>query len=389
MLRIVEFSLWASRFVLAAVFLLAGAGKLADPVGWRKALRDFSLPAWIAQPLMVLLPVLEPLVAAALVPASVRLVWSPRRFRAAHRLYDWRRLRHDPGRKPDCHCFGQLHSAPVGWTTLTRNGVLAVIAGWLASRAPRQLGPDLWAWYFTLGAEGRKVAAVAGCAAAFLFFRLLVRSRPRSESTESPLPAVDWGEDEPEEGPSVPIKRTTPRPAPRTAPQPAPEVPTPAANTAMGIGLAVGTPAPEFELPGINGVKRSSQSLRKQGADVLLVFLSPFCKPCDSVPSSLVRWARDVGRLPNIVLISRGTAQDNLPKLKEFGTSQVLLQRNSEVAEMYDCVATPAAVLVGADGRIRSELAQGGPAIRKLLSSSGKGNSPAAENIAESEPARL
>jgi hypothetical protein len=28
------------------------------------------------------------------------------------------------GRRPDCHCFGQIHSAPVGWTTLVRNGCL-------------------------------------------------------------------------------------------------------------------------------------------------------------------------------------------------------------------------------------------------------------------------
>lgn len=35
------------------------------------------------------------------------------------------------GRKPDCHCFGQLHSAPAGWKTLARNGVLAAVAGFV------------------------------------------------------------------------------------------------------------------------------------------------------------------------------------------------------------------------------------------------------------------
>src|SRR4029079_10513856 len=33
------------------------------------------------------------------------------------------------GEKPNCHCFGQLHSTPVGWTTLARNAGLAAIAG--------------------------------------------------------------------------------------------------------------------------------------------------------------------------------------------------------------------------------------------------------------------
>src|SRR5213078_574628 len=33
------------------------------------------------------------------------------------------------GRQPECHCFGQLHSAPAGWPTLIRNLVLAALAG--------------------------------------------------------------------------------------------------------------------------------------------------------------------------------------------------------------------------------------------------------------------
>jgi hypothetical protein len=40
---------------------------------------------------------------------------------------------------------------------------------------------------------------------------------------------------------------------------------------------------------------------------------------------------------------------------------------------MYDCGVTPAAVLVGADGLIRSGLAVGGQAIRELVSSCAKG----------------
>jgi hypothetical protein len=35
------------------------------------------------------------------------------------------------GRTPECHCFGQLHSAPAGWKTLARNGILAAVAGFV------------------------------------------------------------------------------------------------------------------------------------------------------------------------------------------------------------------------------------------------------------------
>jgi peroxiredoxin len=345
----------ASRLLLAAIFFLAGAGKLIDPAGWRKTLRDFSVPSAFAQPMMVLLPVLELAVAAALIPASVAWIGARGALALLSAFMIAVAFAMIRGRKPDCHCFGQLHSAPVGWPTLIRNAVLALCAGWLVSRGQRTLGPDLWAWYLTLGVEGRKVAVVVACAVGFLVFGLLLRSRPRRASA----PAVDDEQEDQEPRPAA-------APKPRTAPAPRP--PESARRSALGIGLPIGTPAPEFELPGMNGEKRSSQSLRRQGRDVLLVFSSPFCKPCETMPSNLVRWAREREQFPNIVLISKGTAEDNRPKLKEFGTAQVLLQRESEVAEMYDCISTPSAVLVGADGLIRSELVNGGPAIKQLLS---------------------
>jgi len=372
-LRIAEFTLLTSRLLLAAVFLLAGASKLVDPLGFRKALRDFGLPPALARPLVALLPVLEIAVAAALIPA--RLAWFGARgalvlltvFMIAVGIAMIR------GRKPDCHCFGQLHSAPVGWPTLVRNGVLAVFAGWLASRGDGNLGPDPWAWFSSLDVIERKLAIVAACAVAFLFIYLLRRSRPATESIESQLSfslAID-DEDEPEERPAAASGQRTGKPTGIRTEPPA-EFPELAKVAAMGIGLPIGTPAPEFELPGMTGEKRSLQSLRKQGRDVVLIFSSPHCKPCQALASSLVRWKREIEGLPNIVLVSRGAPQDNLAKLKEFGTSQVLLQRNFEVAEMYDCISTPTAVLVGADGLIRSELALGGVAIKQLLSSSAK-----------------
>jgi hypothetical protein len=53
------------------------------------------------------------------------------------------------GRTPDCHCFGQLHSAPAGWKTLARNRVLAVVAGFV-----------LWEGYE--GGAGRSALAWLG-----------------------------------------------------------------------------------------------------------------------------------------------------------------------------------------------------------------------------------
>lgn len=359
--------LLASRLALAALFLLAGSTKLVDPRGWRRALRDFSVPNFLLGPAMVLLPLVEISVAIALLPAAV--AWYGARaavaLLAAFMLaVAFAMIR---GRKPDCHCFGQLHSAPVGWQTLLRNALLGVLALWLALRKPGDLGPGLYDWYNTLGEEAGKIALVAAGAVAFLFFVLLLRSRPRPQPVEPPVEEEAEEEKEPEparqEAAVAPAKpRTVARPA---APPPEP----PPARVAFGIGLPVGTAAPAFELPRITGEKRNLQSLLGQGRDVMLVFTSPGCKACESIPPNLVKWAREMEQSPNIVLITKGAPEDIRPKLKDFGTAQVLLQRGSEVAELYDCISTPSAVLIGADGLIRSELATGGPAIRKLLAS--------------------
>jgi hypothetical protein len=40
------------------------------------------------------------------------------------------------GRAPDCHCFGQVHSAPPGRGTLLRNTCLAALGGVAVAAGP-------------------------------------------------------------------------------------------------------------------------------------------------------------------------------------------------------------------------------------------------------------
>jgi peroxiredoxin len=278
------------------------------------------------------------------------------------------------GRKPACRCFGQLHSKPVGWPELSRDAALAACAAWLVSRGPLRLGPGFWVWVAGLHGQEKKTALVAVGMAGFLFFRLLDRARPERQPSESPLPpTIDDEDEESHEPASAPVQRpfSAPRPAPVRRAVPA-SSPTPAKPSAKGIGLPIGTLAPEFELPAIAGGTRSLRSLREQGRDVLLIFSNPYCESCHALVPSLVRWTRELAGVLNIVVISRGPAPDLLPKLKEFETSRILLQREFEIAEAYDCTATPTAVLVSADGLIGSELAVGREAIQQLVSPSSK-----------------
>ncbi len=116
------------RLLLAAVFAVAGVAKLADLAGSRRAVRDFGLPARFAPALALLLPFAELAIAAALVPSTSA------RFAAAGAaalllLFVLAiGVNLSRGRRPDCHCFGKLHSAPAGWGTLARNAALAAVA---------------------------------------------------------------------------------------------------------------------------------------------------------------------------------------------------------------------------------------------------------------------
>jgi peroxiredoxin len=371
-LRIAEYSLLAARLALAAVFLMAGVAKIVDPVGSRRAFREFGLSPALSRAMLAALPALELSVATVLIPAALAWYGALGALTLLTGFLIAIIIAMIRGRRPDCHCFGQVHSAPVGWRTLARNGFLMGCAGWLVARGRGQSGPALWSWLASLNDPELKGVTVGACLLAFLMFRLIARARPARPSIESPDPS-DIGDEESagetDTESAVPVVARPPAPIamdqPVTAPGP------------LDIGLPIGTTAPPFELPSLTGETRSLQSLRAGGCDVVLIFSSPFCKPCEVLASNLVRWRQELKGLPNIVLISRGTPRENLAKLKDFGGSQILLQRETEVAHAYDCSTTPTAVLIGADGRIRTELVSGGLAIKQLLASSVRHSVPA------------
>src|SRR5215469_7458654 len=121
-------ALLIARVLLFVVFLVAGIAKLADLAGSRAALRDFGVPAQLSTSLGTLLPLCELAVAVALLlPATAW--WGALGALVLLLLFvagiGYNLAR---GRQPECHCFGQLHSAPVGWPTLIRNLVLAAVA---------------------------------------------------------------------------------------------------------------------------------------------------------------------------------------------------------------------------------------------------------------------
>jgi uncharacterized membrane protein YphA (DoxX/SURF4 family)/peroxiredoxin len=383
----VELALLVARLFLSAVFLLAGVAKFADPKRAIQTLKDFGMPAAIAPVLSLLLLVGEIAVAAVLIPPALAWYGACGALALLGIFVIGVAITLARGRNPDCNCFGRLHSSPVSWKTLARNGILGALAGWLVFRGPLRDGPSPWAHFAKASDDERRLFIFAGCVMCFLFFRAL-RPRPAEKPKEEEASGwggfLDWDSEESESPVSesndpAPVAERSPvpqSPVQRKA-APAPQAPKIQPRSAAvrrlleaGTGLPAGTPAPEFSLPALTGQGCSLHSLREQGKTICLVFASPHCESCRALLPYIARWTREYGHAFNIIVVSRGAATEEVAKRNGLDLSRVLLQREFELSDAYGVTATPAAVLVGADGLIQSQLAVGRDAIKQLFTSS-------------------
>src|SRR5690349_19705229 len=116
--------LLVARLLLAAVFAIAGVSKLADRAGTVQSIIDFGVPAMLARPVASLLPLWELACAAALIPSATALRGAIASGASLIVFIAAIAVNLARGRRPECHCFGQLHSTPVGWPTVARNTAL-------------------------------------------------------------------------------------------------------------------------------------------------------------------------------------------------------------------------------------------------------------------------
>ena len=334
-----------ARLLLSLVFFVAGFAKLADLAGSRQALRDFGVPAVFAAPFGVLLPLAELVVATTLL-LTVSAWWGAVGALVLMLLFvggiGYNLAR---GRHPDCHCFGQVHSAPASWSTLTRNLVLAAIALFAVIFGRTGAGLDLWSWLSRLSLPQRLelfggVIVLAVLAAALWLLWHVLRQQGRLllrlEEMETRLASAGL------------------------APQ--------ASSTPLA-GLEVGTPAPAFSLADVRGETRTLQDLLERSKPVLLLFADPGCGPCAALLPEVGRWQRDYAQKLTLAVISRGSREANQSKMSAHGLEQVLLQRDREVQAAYQVTGTPSLVLIRPDGTIGSRLAQGADVIRSLVGS--------------------
>jgi thiol-disulfide isomerase/thioredoxin/uncharacterized membrane protein YphA (DoxX/SURF4 family) len=320
--------------VLAVVFAAAGVGKLADREGTRTAVRAFGSPERIAGPLGRVLPVAELLVALLLLVGPARLGGAAAlgllvAFSGAVALSLAR------GRTPDCHCFGQLHSAPASWKTLARNAVLALLAAVVLARGTS--GVRGFAWVGTLSpAQTLALGATLGAAALIASGGLLILALMRAYGRVLVrLDALEAG--------------------------------TPASAGLPELGLDPGTPAPALSAQRVDGAEVSLDALLEPGLPLLLVFTSPTCGPCRGLLPSLSRWQEEHRERLTLATLSSGDRAAIRTEAEEHGLAWALVDEDLAVYEAYQATGTPSAVLVSPDGRIASYVAAGAEAIEELV----------------------
>jgi peroxiredoxin/uncharacterized membrane protein YphA (DoxX/SURF4 family) len=332
------------RLIIAATFFVAGIAKLSNRQGTREDIRDFGVPGWAASPLAILLPLAELAAAALLIPLSTVLWGSLGSVALLMIFIVGIVINLAQGRKPNCNCFGQVHSEPIGWPTLIRNCILtagAILVFWDA-----RYGAPISVIDWTTGLSSVETAEiflgtgllVAIVVEGWLTFHLLRQNGRlllRMDALETRLGSN------------------------RVAPPPI-DAPSP--------GLPVGTPAPAFELPALSDNSiLTLDTLRAERKPIVLIFTDPDCGPCSALLPDVTRWEREHAATLTIALISRGSWEANRGKIGEHRLRYVLLQEDREVAQAYGANGTPGAVLIAVDGTIASFLAMGAQAITGLV----------------------
>lgn len=337
-----EVGLLILRLILAAIFAVAGIGKLLDLKGSESAIAGFGVPKSLAKPFSILLPLAE--IAFAICLLFIETSW----FGAVGCLillgifigamiYQMAK-----GNAPDCHCFGQIHSEPVGKKSLVRNIVISVFAAVLAVPGKNHQGIDIFENGFETAGKFDPMQIILGLAIVVLLAAIIYFLKQISEQQVKVLRRIEMLEVLSGGG----LEREN-----IGHPQ---------------DGLPIGAPAPNFALPNISGKVLEFDHLLANAKPMLFFFVSPTCAPCAALLPEIAQWKEEFAGKLEFIFVSSGKAKENIEKFGETG-NQILLQKEREVSELFGALWTPTALLINSDGTIGSRTAAGDEAIRTLV----------------------
>ncbi|MFN2501266.1 MAG: MauE/DoxX family redox-associated membrane protein [Pyrinomonadaceae bacterium] len=327
------------RLALATVFGVAGLAKLFDPAGSEKAFNDFGVPGPLVRLMVYLLPAAELLIAGLLL--FVQTSWygavgAAALFAAftAGMLYQMAK-----GNTPDCHCFGQIHSEPIGVSSVLRNIALLILAAILVSQGRAGQG------VFLVNSNQDVMQFVIGLAVVALLGIAIFFLKQISDQQTQIMRRIELMELVARDGGTVERDDVT----------------------HPHEGLPVGAEFPDFELPDVDGGAVTLADLKADGLPVLFLFISPTCNPCQGLVPDFDQWSKDLAGRVRLVFVSGGSAVDNLTKFGGDADHQILLQKDRELAEMVKAKWTPTALLMDRKGRVASHVTAGDTAIRAFV----------------------
>jgi uncharacterized membrane protein YphA (DoxX/SURF4 family) len=328
----------AVRLLLAALFLLAGAGKLADPGSTRGAAAELGVPRRLVPAIAPTLPLIELGLAAALIDgatARVAAIGAGVLLAAFSGALGVALAR---GRRPACRCFGPLTRTAAGPGELARDVAMlafAVIAAVLGPGAPPP-GGGLAGGLLAVGAAGCVAAPFAVAARGDL-----ADLRGRHQELAARVRALEVG---PAEAPAVSELDD--------------ELPS--------GGPAAGLSAPPLLLAdGADGVRLVVP--RAASRDLLLLFLEPDCSYCRALLPDISTWQRAGSARLSFWVIYGEDPQAAAHVAREFGIEHVYARAGQGSAELYQIPGTPSGVLLDSDGTVKVSLAAGSEAIRELV----------------------
>lgn len=340
-----EILLLLIRLFLAAIFMLAGIGKLLDLEGSEKAVKDFGVSDSVAKPFAYGLPIAEIVIALLLLSVTTSWIGAIGGFLLLLTFIGGMIWQMAKGNAPDCHCFGQIHSEPVSAKSLIRNAIFAILAFFLVLQGRENQGLSLLD-SSDFNSEGSFMSLILGLATVGLLATVVFYLKKISEQQTQVIRRIEVLELISHEGGREVERENLADPT---------------------EGLPIGAVVPDFELPDINGKIVEFEHLLAQAKPMLLLFVSPNCNPCAALLPEIEAWQEELKGKMNFVFISSGKAKENLDKFAGKSLKQILLQKERETAELFGAQWTPTAVLINTDGKIASRIAAGDKAIRELV----------------------
>ncbi|HEV7645243.1 MAG TPA: redoxin domain-containing protein [Pyrinomonadaceae bacterium] len=341
-----EIVLLLIRVFLAAIFFIAGGAKLYDLEGSEKAARDFGVPEGLAKPVGIILPLAEIAIAISLLPLNSAWYGGIAALVLLTVFTIGMSVQIAKGQAPDCHCFGQIYSEPVGRKSILRNVFLMLAAAVLVIAGRVSPGQSFTALVSDRSSREYLISLI-GVLAIALIFRLLAKQREMSAKLLELRQEIDTLQMVSEATASGHVHHEH--------------------MTSPDEGLPIGAVAPDFKLPDMKGRAVSFEQLMTAGRAMLFFFISPTCAPCKALLPEIGKWQEELAGKVDFIFVSSGSVEENAEKLYRLGGQIHLLQNKREVAELFKVRWTPTAVLVNAGGLIASRLAPGDTAMKDLV----------------------